>query len=101
MNLDYRKGEINFADLNSESEYDPDTAFYQSQLANMLTVTRLAKHWNLASRSNVLNDSAKDGGVPIRGALLQTWSLCHPLRSTPVCDTLQVSLNPTDKESVR
>ena len=45
MNLDYRKGEINFADLNSEREYDPDTAFYQSQLANMLTVTRLAKHW--------------------------------------------------------
>ena len=45
MNLDYRKGEINFSDLNSEREYDPDTAFYQSQLANMLTVTRLAKHW--------------------------------------------------------
>ena len=45
MNLDYRKGEINFEDLNSEKEYDPDTAFYQSQLANMLTVTRLAKHW--------------------------------------------------------
>ena len=44
MNLDYRKGEINFEDLNSEKEYDPDTAFYQSQLANMLTVTRLAKH---------------------------------------------------------
>ena len=45
MNLDYRKGEINFADLNSEREYDPDTAFYQSQLANMLTVTTLARQW--------------------------------------------------------
>ena len=45
MNLDYRKGDINFADLNSTGDYDPSTAFYQSQLANMLTVTTLAKHW--------------------------------------------------------
>ena len=45
MNLDYRKGEINFEDLNSSTAYDPTTAFTQSQLANMLTVTRLAKHW--------------------------------------------------------
>ena len=45
MNLDYRKGEINFADLNSSTDYDPTTAFAQSQLANMLTVTTLAKHW--------------------------------------------------------
>ena len=45
MSLDYRKGEINFADLNSSRDYDPTTAFAQSQLANMLTVTTLAKHW--------------------------------------------------------
>ena len=45
MNLDYRKGEINFEDLNSEKSYDPDTAFHQSQLANMLSVSHLAKLW--------------------------------------------------------
>jgi len=32
MNLDYRKGEINLADLNSDSDYDASKAFYQSQL---------------------------------------------------------------------
>ena len=45
MNLDYKKGEINFADLNSSKDYEPSRAFYQSQLANMLTVTTLADHW--------------------------------------------------------
>ena len=45
MNLDYRKGEINFEDLNSSAAYDPTTAFTQSQLANMLTVTTLARRW--------------------------------------------------------
>merc|ERR1719384_362587 len=45
MNLDYRKGEINFDDLNSSKDYDPSTAFYQSQLANMLAVTTLARQW--------------------------------------------------------
>ena len=45
MNLDYRKGEINFQDLNSSTDYDPSTAFYQSQLANMLTVITLARQW--------------------------------------------------------
>ena len=45
MNLDYRKGEINFEDLNSSTAYDPTTAFTQSQLANMLTVTTLARRW--------------------------------------------------------
>ena len=28
-NLDYRKGLINFEDLNSDKSYDPATAFYQ------------------------------------------------------------------------
>ena len=45
MNLDYRKGEINLEDLNSDKEYDPGVAFNQSQLANMLTVSYLAKKW--------------------------------------------------------
>ena len=45
MNLDFRKGEINFDDLNSERGYDPSVAFSQSQLANMLTVRTLAKQW--------------------------------------------------------
>ena len=45
MNLDYKKGEINFADLNSSRDYEPSRAFYQSQLANMLTVTTLARRW--------------------------------------------------------
>ena len=45
MNLDYRKGKINFSDLNSSANYDPTTAFNQSQLANMLTVQEMAKEW--------------------------------------------------------
>ena len=45
MDLDYRKGEINLADLNSDKEYDPGEAFNQSQLANMLAVTHLAEQW--------------------------------------------------------
>ena len=45
MDLDYRKGEINLADLNSDKEYDPGEAFNQSQLANMLAVTNLAEQW--------------------------------------------------------
>jgi len=45
MNLDYRKGKINFADLNSSASYDPTVAFNQSQLANMLTMQDMAKEW--------------------------------------------------------
>ena len=45
MDLDYRKGEINLEDLNSDKAYDPGEAFNQSQLANMLTVTALAEQW--------------------------------------------------------
>ena len=45
MNLDYRKGEINFQDLNSSNSYDPDGAFHQSQLANMLSVVQLSQQW--------------------------------------------------------
>ena len=45
MDLDYRKGEINLEDLNSDKEYDPGEAFNQSQLANMLTTTNLAEQW--------------------------------------------------------
>jgi len=44
-NLDYRKGLINFEDLNSDKSYDPATAFYQSQLANILAVQSLAKEF--------------------------------------------------------
>lgn len=45
MNLDYRKGSINYADLNSSTAYDPTIAFNQSQLANMLSVQAMAKDW--------------------------------------------------------
>merc|ERR1719483_1302442 len=45
MNLDYRKGSINFTDLNSDNAYNPTTAFTQSQLANMLTVQTMSKDW--------------------------------------------------------
>ena len=45
MNLDYRKGSINFADLNSTTSYDPSNAFYQSQLANILTVQNMSQEW--------------------------------------------------------
>ena len=47
MDLDYRKGEINLEDLNSDKEYDPGKAFNQSQLANMLTTTNLAEQWRV------------------------------------------------------
>ena len=57
MNLDYRKGEINFEDLNSSTAYDPTTAFTQSQLANMLTVTTLAKHWK---KDNISVNAVKE-----------------------------------------
>lgn len=42
-NLDYRKGTIDFSDLNSDKCYDPSTAFYQSQLANILTIQSLSQ----------------------------------------------------------
>ena len=45
MNLDYRKGSIDFTDLNSDNKYNPTSAFTQSQLANMLTVLTLSKDW--------------------------------------------------------
>lgn len=45
MNLDYRKGSINFVDLNSSTAYDPSIAFNQSQLANMLSVQAMANDW--------------------------------------------------------
>jgi len=45
MNLDYRKGSIDFTDLNSDNKYNPTSAFTQSQLANMLTVLSLSKDW--------------------------------------------------------
>jgi len=44
-NLDYRQGLINFEDLNSDRSYDPATAFYQSQLANILAVQSLSKEF--------------------------------------------------------
>ena len=53
MNLDYRKGSINFADLNSSTGYDPTTAFTQSQLANMVTVQTMAK--DLAKNNITVN----------------------------------------------
>lgn len=45
MNLDYRKGDIKFEDLNSGNNYDAGEAFNQSQLANMLLVYHLSKLW--------------------------------------------------------
>ena len=85
MNLDYRKGDINFDDLNSSREYDPSTAFYQSQLANMLTVSTLAKHWKDDNISvNAVWETRLDCKIPtcpysrcIQGSVLQissdTW----------------------------
>ena len=45
VNLDYRKARegIQFADINMQENYDKNYAFYQSQLANVLTVNGLAK----------------------------------------------------------
>jgi NAD(P)-dependent dehydrogenase (short-subunit alcohol dehydrogenase family) len=42
VNLDYRKGIINLADLNLEANYNKSQAFRQSQLANMLLVLELS-----------------------------------------------------------
>lgn len=45
-NLDYRKGEIDFDNLNmSEGGYDRAAAFNRSQLANMVTMGHLAEAW--------------------------------------------------------
>lgn len=40
--LAHRKGKINFDDLNSQSKYKPDQAYYQSKLANILFTKELA-----------------------------------------------------------
>jgi len=45
MNLDYRKGKINFLDLNSDTKYDAADAFNQSQLANMLIIGKISNDW--------------------------------------------------------
>ena len=46
VNLDYRKGEIDFDNLNmSEKHYDRAAAFNRSQLANMVMVGHLAEEW--------------------------------------------------------
>merc|ERR1719391_615298 len=45
VNLDYRKGKIDLKDLNSDSDYDANKAFCQSQLAIMLMVNHLASEW--------------------------------------------------------
>ena len=42
INLDYRKGSIDFEDLNHTKNFDKSQAFRQSQLANMMFVTELA-----------------------------------------------------------
>ena len=42
VNLDYRKGEIHFEDLNLEKSFDKVKAFNQSQLANMMLVSELS-----------------------------------------------------------
>ena len=46
VNLDYRKGKIDLSDLNSDVTYDANTAFNQSQLANMLILGELGKKWS-------------------------------------------------------
>lgn len=43
VNLDYRKGNINLADLNMEKAFSKTQAFRQSQLANMLLVLELSE----------------------------------------------------------
>lgn len=47
VNLDYRKARegINFEDINMVQKYDKSYAFYQSQLANVLTMRSLAEEW--------------------------------------------------------
>lgn len=41
--LGYKRGEINFDDIDSEKDYDPRTAYSQSKLANNLFTVALAK----------------------------------------------------------
>lgn len=43
MNLDYRKGQLDFENLNSEKTWTAKEAFRRSQLANMIFVRQLAK----------------------------------------------------------
>ena len=44
MNLDYRRGQLDFADLNwDKNRYEKAAAFERSQLANMLALRAMAK----------------------------------------------------------
>ncbi len=43
MNLDYRKGQLDFDNLNCEKTWSATEAFRKSQLANMIVVRQLAK----------------------------------------------------------
>ena len=45
VNLDYRKGKIEFSDLNGDQNYEANEAFNKSQLANMLVFKQLAETW--------------------------------------------------------
>jgi retinol dehydrogenase-14 len=51
VNLDYRKGKIEFPDLNGEQNYDASQAFNRSQLANMLVLREMAESWK---KDNIL-----------------------------------------------
>ena len=82
MDLDYRKGEINLEDLNSDKEYDPDKAFTQSQLANMLAVTNLAEQWR---DHNVTVNAVST----VTDCFVMMTTICLP-RCTPEC-ALQTS----------
>ena len=55
VNLDYRKARdgIKFEDINMQKDYDKSYAFYQSQLANVLIMRKLAKE--LESRLIAVN----------------------------------------------
>ncbi len=60
MNLDYRKGDVDFEDLNSQKSWTSSSAFYRSQLANMLVVRELG---GTLSRQGVSVNAAYPGVV--------------------------------------
>ena len=80
MNLDYRKGSINFTDLNSTHSYDPTAAFNQSQLANILAVKSLANDW-LPDKITVNAVDTQHFSNPLKALIRCTLEYVQPISS--------------------
>ena len=70
VNMDYRKASegVKFHDINMQKEYDKSYAFYQSQLANVLVMRKLAKELE----SRLISVNAVYPGV-VRGTQIKRY----------------------------